>query len=75
MAVADSAILSYGAVAYGPGTKLGKGASVGINAILHEAVTVGDGAAIADNAVVPPKTHVPDGELWGGAPAAFIKKL
>ena len=45
---------------------------VGMNAVILKGVTVGKGAIIAAGAVV---THnVPPYEIWGGVPAAFLKK-
>jgi acetyltransferase-like isoleucine patch superfamily enzyme len=37
--------------------------------------TIGNGAVIAANSVVIPGTEIPEGELWAGSPAKFIKKI
>ena len=66
--IGDKATVGVGAVVYGP-------AVVAANAV------VGDGSvvkadvfgSVADNSVV--LDAVPAGELWGGAPAAMLKKL
>ena len=66
--IGDKATVGVGAVVYGP-------AVVAANAV------VGDGSvvkadvfgSVADNSVV--LEAVPAGELWGGAPAAMLKKL
>ena len=36
---------------------------------------VGRGAIVAAGALVLSNTHIPDGELWGGVPAKFIKRV
>lgn len=36
---------------------------------------VEEGAALAPKSVLPPARRVPAGELWGGNPAQFIRKL
>lgn len=38
-------------------------------------VVVGEGAIVAAGAVVLSKTVIGPGELWGGTPAKFIKKV
>ena len=55
---------------------LGNDVSLGHGAVVH-AATIHDGALIGMNAVVLDHAEVgkiPDGEIWGGIPARFIKK-
>lgn len=54
---------------------------------IHDNVLIGMGSTILDNAVIESgsivaagalvlsRTHIPSGELWGGVPAKFIKKI
>lgn len=42
--------------------------------ILDHAI-VGEGAIVAAGSVVLSKTEIKPGELWGGAPAKFIKMV
>ena len=84
--VAESACVAPSATLVG-GAAVGAKATVGVGAVVYGPAAVGDGAvvghgavvkadvfgAVADNAVV--LEAVPEGELWGGAPAAFLKKL
>ena len=41
--------------------------------IICQPVTIGDNSAIAAGAVVT--KDIPPGEIWGGVPAKFIKKV
>lgn len=50
-----------------------KGASIGAGAVVLGGVTIGEKAMIGVGSVV---THdVPDGELWYGNPARFVRKI
>ena len=49
------------------------GAFIGTNAIIMKGVTVGERSVIAAGAIVV--KSVPPGEIWGGNPAKFIRKL
>lgn len=51
---------------------IGNNVFIGMNTIILKGVTIGDGAVIAAGSVVS-KT-IPNGEIWGGNPARFIKK-
>ena len=52
--------------------KIGKGATIGMRAIVMGAVEIGAGATVLPGSVVLPKSKIPAGEYWGGVPA---KKL
>lgn len=49
------------------------GAFIGTEAIILKGVTVGEASVVAAGAVVA--KSIPAGEIWGGNPAKFIKKL
>ncbi|MEO2115597.1 MAG: hypothetical protein ABGX21_04710, partial [Candidatus Poseidoniia archaeon] len=53
---------------------IGDGALIGGGSIVQPGCTIGKGAVVATRAVLPKWTVVPDGEVWGGIPARFIKK-
>lgn len=57
------------------GAKIHDGALIGMGATLLDDCVVGKGAIIAAGALVLKKTVIGDGELWGGVPAKFIKKV
>ncbi|TFJ85772.1 hypothetical protein NSK_003276 [Nannochloropsis salina CCMP1776] len=50
-------------------------ALVGIGSIVSEGALVETGAQLAAGSVVPPGGRIPAGELWGGNPVKFIRKL
>lgn len=49
------------------------GAFVGAHTIILKGVTIGEGSIIGAGSVVT--KSVPDGEIWGGNPARFIRKV
>lgn len=53
--------------------KIGKNCYLGANVVICQPVTIGDNSAIAAGAVVT--KDIPAGEIWGGVPAKFIKKV
>ncbi len=53
--------------------RIGKGAFIGANSIVLKGVTIGEKCIIGAGAVVT--KSIPAGEIWGGNPAKFIKKL
>ena len=54
-------------------TVIKKGASIGANATILCGITIGEKAMVGAGSVV---THdVPDGELWVGNPAHFVRKI
>lgn len=50
-------------------------ALVGMGAVVMDDAVVGEGAIVAAGSVVLSRTQIPAHELWGGAPAKFIKKV
>lgn len=54
-------------------TVIKKGASIGANATIICGVTIGEKAMIGAGSVVT--KDVPDGELWVGNPAHFVRKI
>lgn len=48
-------------------------ALIGMGAIVMDHAVVGEGALVAAGSVVLSKTIIGPGEMWGGAPAKFIK--
>ena len=55
------------------GAPIKDGALVGMGSVSLDHAVVGEGAIVAAGAVVLSKTVIKPGELWGGAPAKFIK--
>ena len=51
---------------------LKKNATLFTNSVVLPGVTVGEGAALAAGSVAT--RDIPDGELWGGVPARFMRK-
>lgn len=57
------------------GAKIKDGALIGMGATLLDDCIIGCGSIIAAGALVLSNTIIGDGELWGGVPAKFIKKV
>jgi carbonic anhydrase/acetyltransferase-like protein (isoleucine patch superfamily) len=57
------------------GAKIHDYALIGMGAVVMDDAEVGEGAIVAAGAVVLSRTKIGPGELWGGAPAKFIKKV
>lgn len=53
--------------------KIGNNVHIGLNAMIIQPVTIGDDVIIGAGAVVT--KDIPSGEIWGGIPAKFIKKV
>lgn len=53
--------------------KIGQNCYLGANVVICQPVTIGDNSAIAAGAVVT--KDIPSGEVWGGVPAKFLKKV
>lgn len=52
---------------------IGKKVFVGMNTLIVNAVNIGDYAVVAAGSIV--NKDIPTGEVWGGNPARFIKRL
>lgn len=57
------------------GADVRSGALIGMGATLLDNCVVGEGAIVAAGALVLKETKIGAGELWGGVPARFIKKV
>lgn len=57
------------------GCKIHDFALIGMGAIVMDDAVVGEGALVAAGAVVLSRTVIGPNELWGGAPAKFIKMV
>lgn len=57
------------------GAKIRDYALVGMGAVVMDDAEVGEGAIVAAGSVVLSRTKIGPGELWGGAPAKFIKMV
>lgn len=57
------------------GAKIHDFALVGMGAVVMDDAVVGEGAIVAAGSVVLSRTQIGPNELWGGAPAKFIKMV
>lgn len=57
------------------GAKIRDYALIGMGAVVMDDAEVGEGAIVAAGAVVLSRTKIGPNELWGGAPAKFIKMV
>lgn len=57
------------------GAKIHNLALIGMGAVVMDDAEVGEGALVAAGSVVLSKTKIGSNELWGGAPAKFIKMV
>ena len=55
--------------------RIGAKVVIGGGAQINPGCTIGDGSVVASRAVLPKFTNIPAGEVWGGIPAKFIKKI
>ena len=53
--------------------KIGKNCYLGANVVICQPISIGDNSAVAAGAVVT--KDIPAGEIWGGVPAKFLKKV
>ena len=57
------------------GAKIRDFALIGMGSVVMDDAEVGEGAIVAAGAVVLSRTKIGPNELWGGAPAKFIKMV
>lgn len=57
------------------GAKIHDYALIGMGAVVMDDAEVGEGAIVAAGSVVLSRTKIGPNELWGGAPAKFIKPV
>ena len=57
------------------GAKIHDFALIGMGAVVMDDAEVGEGALVAAGSVVLARTKIGPNELWGGAPAKFIKMV
>jgi carbonic anhydrase/acetyltransferase-like protein (isoleucine patch superfamily) len=67
--------ITIGHMALIHGCTLEDGCFIGMRATVMDGAVVQSGAMIAAGALVTPRKVVPSGELWGGSPAKFMRKL
>lgn len=67
----DQSIMEQGYT--GADVHIGRRVWVGARAVILPGVTIGDNAVIAAAAVV--RRDVPEGEVWGGVPARYLKPV
>jgi len=71
--IGDDVIIGHNATVHG--CKVGSHCLIGMGSTILDGAEVGDGAIVAAGAMVKGGTKVGPGELWGGVPAVFIKKI
>jgi len=57
------------------GCRIGDYCVIGMNATILEGAVIEDECIIAAGSIVPPGRRIPSGEMWGGKPARFIRKV
>ena len=71
--IADDVSIGHNVTIHG--AKIKDYALIGMGAVVMDDAEVGEGAIVAAGAVVLSRTKIGPGELWGGAPAKFIKMV
>lgn len=71
--IGDDVSIGHNVTIHGASVK--DGALIGMGAVILDHAVVGEGAIVAAGSVVLSKTIIKAGELWGGAPAKFIKMV
>ncbi len=54
--------------------KIGHGCSVGRNTVIFPGCTIGDGSVVGAVSLLTKARTIPPGEIWGGAPAVYIRR-
>ena len=73
MEIGDDVTIGHNVTLHGCTVK--NSALIGMGATILDHAVVGEGAIVAAGALVLSNTQIGDGELWGGVPAKFIKKV
>lgn len=71
--IGDNVTIGHNATLHG--CKIGSNVLIGMGSTVLDNVVVESGSVVAAGALVLSRTHIPSGELWGGVPAKFIKKI
>lgn len=71
--IGDDVSIGHNVVLHG--CKIHDLALIGMGAIVMDDAVVGEGALVAAGSVVLARTQIGPNELWGGAPAKFIKMV
>ncbi len=71
--IADDVSIGHNVTIHG--AKIRSFALIGMGAVVMDDVEVGEGAIVAAGAVVLSRTKIGPNEMWGGAPAKFIKMV
>jgi carbonic anhydrase/acetyltransferase-like protein (isoleucine patch superfamily) len=48
---------------------------IGMNAVVQEGSVIESNSMVAAGAVVLPETHIPQGQLWAGNPAKYVRDV
>tara|TARA_R110002072_G_scaffold251761_1_gene410640 strand:- start:2308 stop:2835 length:528 start_codon:yes stop_codon:yes gene_type:complete len=71
--VGDDVLVGHNCIIHG--CTLEDGSFVGMGTTILDGVVVESGGMVAAGALVTPNKRIPSGELWGGSPARFLRKL
>lgn len=71
--IGDNVTIGHNATLHG--CKIHDNVLIGMGSVLLDNVVVESGSVVAAGSLVLSRTHIPSGELWGGHPAKFIKKM
>lgn len=73
MEIGDDVTIGHNVTLHG--CTVHSGALIGMGSTILDNAEVGEGAIVAAGALVLQRTKIGPGELWGGVPAKFIKKV
>ena len=71
--IGDDVLVGHAVILHG--CTLERGSFVGMRATVMDGAVVESGAMVAAGALVAPGKRIPAGQLWGGSPARFMRKL